>query len=138
MCTSLKRTEKSECFDCLFDETRSINNSCPQIQRHRFQCSESELTCLLVGTIANRGLDCNNKRDEIDYRTGTVLIGNNHCSYNDVSRCNYLQNYIQISSKIDVEDQMFNDDLLRANHSKNVIPFRSYCDSFFLSQRRIR
>jgi hypothetical protein len=37
--------------DCFrFEEAQSIDNSCPQIQRHRVQCSSSELTCLLVGT----------------------------------------------------------------------------------------
>lgn len=118
--------------DCSFDEESSkINNSCPKIQRHRLQCSPSELTCLVVGAVGNGATNCGNKRDEIDYLTGTVLLGYTHCLGDDISGCNYLQNYIHMSSKSDVVDTMFSDDVVRDNHFKSVLPFRSYCDSFF-------
>ena len=51
----------------------TINNSCPQIQRHRLQCSSSELTCLLAGALGNWAAACSNGRDEFDYESGTVL-----------------------------------------------------------------
>ena len=42
--------------DCFSNEEAvTINNSCPQIQRHRLQCSSSELTCLLAGQLGNWG-----------------------------------------------------------------------------------
>ena len=118
--------------DCFFaEESHDINNSCPQIQHHRLQCSESELSCLLVGALGNGGSDCRSKRDEIDYQSGRILLGNMHCSTITDAECHYFQKYIQMSSNKDVEDLIFNEDFLRANHSKRVIPFRSYCDSFF-------
>jgi hypothetical protein len=114
-------------YDCYFsEESHDINNSCPQIQRHRLQCSSSELTCLLVGALANGAINCVNERDEIDYQSGTILIGNSHCSKTDLSGCNYFQNYIQISSEKDIDNPILSDD-----HSKSIIPFRFYCDSFF-------
>ena len=118
--------------DCYPDEeSYHINNSCPQIQRHRFQCSSSELTCLIVGAVANGYLDCSSKRDEIDYLTGTILAGNTYCPDGDSSKCIYIRNYIQTSSNNDLQVEMFTDDLPRDNHSESVILFRSYCDSFF-------
>lgn len=41
--------------DCLLtDEQYNDNNTCSRIQRHRFQCSSSELTCILVGAIGEQ------------------------------------------------------------------------------------
>ena len=118
--------------DCLNnEESLSINNSCSQIQRHRFQCSSSELTCLLVGALENWGPDCANQRDEFDDESGTVLITDIVCEKKSDVGCRYLRKYIETSSNNNtniitiVNNSLFNYD------STTTLPFRLYCNSFF-------
>ena len=118
--------------DCRFsEENYHINNSCPQIQRHRLQCSSSELSCLLAGALGNLDNDCSNKRDEIDYESRKLLFQNIRCQGHDDPECVYLQNYIRMSSYKDVEDTVFSNRFLPSDHSTSAIQFPSYCNSFF-------
>ena len=112
--------------DCFVnEESTTINNSCSQIQRHRLQCSPSELTCLLVGALGNWGPDCYNGRDEFDEESDIVLFGNIFCNKNTDPECVYLRNYIQTSSQNKTNKVTIVED------SSTAIPFRSYCNSFF-------
>jgi hypothetical protein len=118
--------------DCYLDEElKSINNSCPQIQRHRLQCSSSELTCLLAGALGNWGSACLNGRDEFDYKSGRVLTRDINCEKKTDSGCAYVRNYIRISSHDDTNELTFANSTIFDDHSTIAIPFRSYCDSFF-------
>ncbi|CAF1418976.1 unnamed protein product [Adineta steineri] len=118
--------------NCYFDEESStINNSCPQIQRHRLQCSSSQLTCLLVGALGDGVEDCSNGRDEYNDETDAVRFTDIFCSKNTDPECTYFRKYIQTSSKSDtsivtpIGSSIFNDE------STTIISFRSYCNSFF-------
>jgi hypothetical protein len=118
--------------DCLrADEHLSVNNSCPQIQHHRFQCSSSEPTCLLAAALGNWGASCSNARDEFDSKRGTFLTDTVNCKQRNDAVCTYLRNYIQSSSYIDKNKTTTNDNSILDDHSTTAIPFRSYCDSFF-------
>jgi hypothetical protein len=119
--------------DCIFmDEAYTINNSCPQIQRHRLQCSSSELTCLLAGALGNVGSDCSNKRDEFDDESGTVFNKNIKCTQRADPGCIYFRNYIRMSSYNNTNKiTIFNNSILDDHSITTTIPFRSYCNSFF-------
>jgi hypothetical protein len=112
-----------DCF--LDDELTTINNSCSQIQRHRLQCSPSELTCLLVGALGNYVPDCSNGQDEFDEKSDIVLFQNIVCKKNNAPECVYLREYIQTSSENKTNIVTIVED------SSTTIPFRSYCNSFF-------
>jgi hypothetical protein len=116
--------------DCLPSEEFQIN-SCPQIQRHRLQCSSSELTCLLAGALGNWAPDCSNNRDEYDYESGILLRINLACEQRNEPVCVYLRNYIQTSSYKDANNTSIASDSIFNDHTTTIIPFRSYCNSFF-------
>ncbi len=113
------------------EEAYNISNSCPQIQRHRLQCSSSELTCLLAGTLGNWNSDCFNGRDELDYETNTVFVYDLACQYRFDSGCIFIRNYIRNSSHIDTNKTTNVINTIIDDRSKRVIPFRYYCNSFF-------
>lgn len=113
------------------DEYFITNNSCPQIQRHRLQCSPSELTCLLHGALGNGGPSCSNDRDEFDHTQSMVLKQNIICQRRNDPGCIYIRNYIQSSSNNDSTGASISDSTIVTDFSTTVIPFRSYCDSFF-------
>ncbi len=118
-----------DCF--LTEEFSTLNNSCPPIQRHRLQCSSSELTCLLAGALGNWASDCSNKRDEFDYESGIVFNKNPMCKERHDSGCVYFRNYIQLSSHNDPEKPIVTNNSMIDDHSTATIAFRSYCNSFF-------
>lgn len=118
-----------DCFPT--EESNNINNSCPQIQRHRLQCSSSELTCLLPGAIGDWVPNCSNGRDESDYETTTVFVNNLKCENPTDPGCTYLRNYIKNSSQTDIKKATNVANTMVDGHSKITIPFRFYCDSFF-------
>jgi hypothetical protein len=118
--------------DCLRnEESYNINNSCPQIQRHRLQCSSSELTCLLPDALGTWVPQCSNGRDEFDYETNTVFLNNHQCQYRTDPRCIYLRNYVTKSSQIHTNKATNITKTVVDNDSKTSIPFRFYCNSFF-------
>ncbi len=119
-------------MDCYSgEEFVTINNSCPQIQRHRLQCSSSELSCLLASALGDLGPACLSGRDEYDSRDGKNLRGYIACEKRTDSRCNYLRNYIRISSLDNGGETIVANNSMLDDHSAIFIPFRSYCDSFF-------
>ena len=113
-------------WDCFTDdEAKLVNNSCPQIQQHRFQCSPSELTCLIVGAVGDLGLDCTNGRDEYVDTSGSIPLGDIICMRNSDPGCTYLRKYIAASSKENTNKITISD------YSIMTISFRLYCNSFF-------
>ena len=123
---------KDGIFDCFEnEESKTINNSCSQIQRHRLQCSSSELTCLLVGALGDWFPSCSNGRDEFDDQSGTLLYGNTICEKNTDRACAYLRTYVQTSSENHPNKVAVVSDSLPSDESTTTIPFRLYCNSFF-------
>jgi len=118
-----------DCFPS--EEVSTNNNSCPQIQRHRLQCSSSELTCLLTGELGNWATSCSNGRDEFDYKNGMILTRNIACMERTDSGCAYLRNYIRMSSYDNADDITIANNSILDDYSTTTIPFRSYCDSLF-------
>ncbi|CAF0932135.1 unnamed protein product, partial [Didymodactylos carnosus] len=86
-----------DCFDV--EESKTISNSCPEIQRHHFQCSSSELTCLLVGALGDCDPSCSNGRDELDDESDIVPLMGIACTKSADPGCVYLRKYIQTSSE---------------------------------------
>jgi hypothetical protein len=113
------------------EELYTINNSCPQIQRHRLQCSPSELTCLLAGSLGTWGSSCSNSRDEFDSKSGIVLLDNLRCHWRTDPGCAYLRDYIRTSSYDNTNKTTIANNSILDDHSTTTIPFRSYCNSFF-------
>lgn len=112
--------------DCyIYEEGKSVNNSCPQIQHHRLQCSPSEQTCLLVAALGDWSTDCSNGRDEFDDRSDTIPLIIIVCKHNTDPECDYLRKYIQ-SSPMNTANK-----LTPIDHSTRTISFRLYCNSFF-------
>ena len=118
-----------DCFNG--EESTPINNSCSRIQQHRFQCSPSEPTCLLVGAVGDWGNQCSNRRDEFDDQTGTIFYQDMVCEKNTDSGCAYLREYIQTSSKNNMTKVPVVNSFVSNDHSISVLPFRSHCNSFF-------
>lgn len=118
--------------ECLYsEEHHTVNNSCPQIQSHRLQCSSFELTCLLPGALANWFRACSNSLDEIDYESNTVFVNNIKCQQRADPGCAYFRNYIRISSYDDIKRTTIANNSVIDKDSTTIIPFRSYCNSFF-------
>jgi hypothetical protein len=121
-------------FDCdSLEEAKTINNTCPQIQRHRLQCSSSELSCLLAGAVGDWLSLCSNGRDEFDEERDIALFENIVCKKRTDSGCIYLRKYIQTSSENNPNIMTVVDKSISIVHQDltTIIPFRSYCNSFF-------
>jgi hypothetical protein len=118
--------------DChVSEESLTINNSCLQIQRHRLQCSSSELTCLLAGALGDWSPSCSNQRDEFDPKSDTSPLEDIFCLKNTDSGCLYFREYIRTSSENNTNNVPSVDDFVINHNSAGTIPFRSYCNSFF-------
>jgi hypothetical protein len=88
---------------------------------------------LLAGALGNWDSACSNNRDEFDYESGIVIQKSLHknlvCDERYNAGCLYLRNYIEISSKDPEKAIVTNNSML--DDSSIVLPFRSYCNSFF-------
>lgn len=123
--------------DCVSNEEDSrMNNSCPQIQSHRLQCSASELSCLLAYTVGDRQYSCSNGRDEYDLKLNRKSLADTVCRSRKDPECTYLRNYIRASSynhtneEITVNNTTLDDHLQYSERTG----YRLYCDSFFDTQ----
>jgi hypothetical protein len=120
-------------FDCHNsdeeDESNSVNNSCPRLQRHRLQCSSSELSCLLAAELGNWYSSCSNERDEHDRDTGTVIDNKIICRQRNDPGCLYLRDYIRRSSEDETNRTIDGRNEILDDFSRADIPFESYCDS---------
>lgn len=118
----------SDCVDQR-DENRSMFELkfCAKIQKYRFQCSQEEKTCLLVGNIGDNVYDCDNMSDELWMSTDRASARFD-CLGKSVTDCTLLRQYLEDSWKPGSRE------LLK---SQNQIPFRAYCDTFWsLSSRK--
>ncbi|CAF1394347.1 unnamed protein product [Adineta ricciae] len=120
----------SDCFNNN-DELSNLNNSCLEIQRHRFQCSSSELTCLLVGAVGDTFPHCSNQRDEFQREVSAVPMRNVNCIEREGLGCTYLREYIETSSKNNSNGITVVNSSLLSDHLVAGAPFQLYCDSFF-------
>ncbi|CAF2394796.1 unnamed protein product [Rotaria sp. Silwood2] len=136
-CWNNSKTFNNNPYQVLFlcySRLQSINNSCPEIQRHRFQCSSSELTCLLVGALGTWGNDCSNGRDEFDSQTDSVVSKTIGCWKKTEAGCAFARKYIKTSSENNTNKiSSVNNSILNYD-SPTIISFRSYCNSFFDTQ----
>ena len=124
-CLSLTRIKDGR-ENCLngrdeLDQTQmEIEKSCARVRRHRFRCSDEQVTCLSVTRMGD-GLDqCQNGYDEwwIGMRRTLYSI---RCDGRTQDECPLLRQYIDQSSK------SFNGNGALAEIE---ISFRSYCDTF--------
>lgn len=108
--------------DCLNgkDEVRQIEmemeKSCAHVRRHRFRCSQDEVTCLSVMKLGDRIRNCRNRYDELWFGVGRT-ISSMECGEKRKNECFRLRQYLQVS-----------------NNPRNLqfrLSFRSLCDSFW-------
>ncbi|CAF1635205.1 unnamed protein product [Adineta ricciae] len=107
-------------------------NYCYRIQKHRFQCSSQQLTCLPAKYLAiksNINYGCINKYDKFFKGNGreirTIVCRKN----TDNNECQSLRYYIGNSSLI---NGTYKDDKNEnVDQSSTLKPFRYYCDSFW-------
>ena len=112
----------ANCIDELDEQTNQV--TCSNMKTHRFTCSvNNDSTCLMINTLGNIDLNCQNKYDESWMGTGTK-ISKLTCSDKSKDDCQTLRDYIQTSwsSDTNVNSQLT---------SNKVIAFRAYCDSFW-------
>ena len=113
------------------DEAKTINSSCLRIQRHRLQCSASDLSCLLVGALGNWDTSCTNSRDEYDEENDNVPLRYIVCEKNTDTGCTSFRHYIQTSSMNNANRITIANNSILNDHSTTIISFRSYCNSIF-------
>ena len=119
--------------DCAYKEDEEENdrfaNSCSNIQRHRFRCSEEQSTCLPVTKLGDYESDCANNRDEW-WMEGERDLWNAVCKQYSKVDCEFLRQYVQTSGNMG-----------RTNSSNEQlqlpkIPFHSYCDTFWYTSSK--
>ena len=107
------------------DETvpEVLSQTCAGLQRHRFQCSQTEPTCFTVNNIGDTFPDCDNKFDESWMGFGST-ISKLSCDTKLKEDCPSIRAYIE-DSWVTNADSSFQGDSLRRIH------FRAYCDTFW-------
>ncbi|CAF1602990.1 unnamed protein product, partial [Adineta ricciae] len=119
-------------IDCSpLEELPSMNNSCPRIQRHRLQCSPSELSCLLPAVLGKDIGLCTNNRDQYYQSSIHQYFETPVCDKRTDFGCHYIRNYIQSSSLSDMNETKVDMIHPTSDYVGKILPFRYYCDSFF-------
>ncbi|CAF4167986.1 unnamed protein product, partial [Adineta steineri] len=128
--------------DCAYGEDEDSSavekrNYCHNIQKHRFQCSSEQMTCLSVENLIkfrNFGGTCINKYD-IKIKGEGQYLYSTHCADTiDVSDCNLLRYYIGNSSIPNSNFTNTDAESTSAQQSLGVTPFHYYCDTFWDEQ----
>ncbi|CAF2931887.1 unnamed protein product, partial [Rotaria sp. Silwood2] len=99
MCISPYRINDGNA-DCLLaeDENRTtLVSSCIKLQQYRFQCSSTQLSCLLAPKLTDKVADCKNIFDVYVFGNGT-LLRNILCNRRNDDGCRFLRTYIAESS----------------------------------------
>ncbi|CAF0789078.1 unnamed protein product [Adineta steineri] len=128
--------------DCVYKEdedSRAVEerNYCHNIQKHRFQCSSEQMTCLPLNSltqIQNFGRTCVNKYDVKMKGEGQYLDSMLCADTISFSDCNLLRYYIGNSS---IPNSNFTNTNVESNsgqRSLGVTPFHYYCDTFWDEQ----
>ncbi|CAF1196742.1 unnamed protein product, partial [Didymodactylos carnosus] len=123
-CMSVYRV-RDGIYDCIeehvSDEDRGINGSCLSIKHHRFQCSQSEISCLLAGAVGDSDAHCTNRQDEY----ATSALKDIKCEKPSDEGCQIHREYISHSPMANMLP-MYNNISETAGRK---IPFQDYCNS---------
>jgi hypothetical protein len=114
-------------FDCGEKEPLFLTNKdlCSNLQKHRFQCSNLQSSCLPVRELGDRWEDCENGYDEFVDGLGESIF-EIECKQQDDDGCRFLRDYVGRDSYMNISD----------SSSKNMLKtmvnsFQSYCDTFW-------
>ena len=114
-------------IDCDRLDDKYVKNQsfCGKLVKHRFRCSNEQLTCLPVSALGDRWEDCHNKNDEFTDESGQSIHQIKCKSRSDVG-CKQLKEYVARSRSTGMQDGKDED---RFAHVP--LPFPLYCDSFW-------
>ena len=119
------------------DEEKYLSENisyCENIQKHRFQCSSEQRTCLSIGrfgvTPQSHGV-CQNKYDKRINGHGRYVFDIDCTINTDLNECSLIRYYIGNSS---ISTSTFRDTNERGTSNKRLwtgTPFKYYCDTFW-------
>ncbi|UJR11129.1 hypothetical protein I4U23_015310 [Adineta vaga] len=116
-----------EYVDCE-EETHPIvvdGDYCSKLRKHRFQCSNQQVSCLPVRTLGDRWFDCKNRHDE--FVGGSIMpLFDIECNYRLDDGCRLLKEYVATDGKINGTHSFSENQL-----EKRELSFLSYCDTFW-------
>jgi hypothetical protein len=114
-------------FDCGVKEKIQLKdkNLCSNVQKHRFQCSTEQPSCFPATSLGDSWEDCENGRDEFINGLGESIDGI-QCTQRNDDGCRFLIKYIGDGLPANLTDNVA-DNISEAM----IIPFRSYCDTFW-------
>lgn len=99
------------------------------IKRHRFHCFDNQSKCLPLHSLSNGQCDCLKKYDKKWYGIGRTLKTDIQCEKSNKIDCSQLREYIQQSLMMNPINNSIVIDFEQQS-SSDLIPFRSYCNSF--------
>ena len=108
-------------YDLADENVHNLNSNQFRVQRHRFRCSQQQLTALPISSLGDLHSICANHYDEYFYGSQKAL-NEIQCRHRDDSGCAILKEYILTSPS----DKSTLNQLI---HSQ--IPFYRYCDTFW-------
>ncbi|CAF1558258.1 unnamed protein product, partial [Adineta ricciae] len=128
--------------DCESDDDEPSNNvnpsllpvNCSSIQKHRFQCSKEEPSCLLSTNIGDTFPQClTNNRDEY-FIEKNLKLSNHLCTIDNPLACQLIKQYIEQSSSlflsiINTTNYDTNNNLTLSEI--NSMSFNQYCDTIW-------
>ena len=128
MCSSVYRVEdgQSPCLEMMpVDQSNAfVKQSCANVRRHRFRCSEAQTTCFYANELGNSHSRCQNEYDEYSMITQMTLT-RTQCNQKVKAECWILRRNIQSSWNASIStDSPVEQSLVRK------IPFRVHCDTF--------
>lgn len=105
------------------DEKPQQTTTCSdRVRHHRYQCSGTTDTCLMIKFLGDSLVHCNQSDDEIDFQSGQSL-STVKCNAFEDDECGFLRDYILKSKNMNDNSA----DLI----ANTKIPFRSYCNTFW-------
>ena len=118
------RDASEDCHDGLDEVTTSIvSTTCSNAERHRFRCTDTKRTCLLVSALNNLVVHClpsaNDFLVEIYGKLSTAS-----CTPESKEECAFIREYLGTSTKNDTSTSSYAGGI-------GPIPFRFYCDTFW-------
>ena len=101
-----------------------VLKSCSRVQRHRFRCSMSQVTCRIASVLTVSFHHCKSIKDTLS-RGIQVAISRARCNSQLKTDCSVTRRLIEFSWNHTLYNYT---DLQRSQFKK--LPFRSYCDTF--------
>ncbi|CAF3971379.1 unnamed protein product [Rotaria sp. Silwood1] len=103
---------------------RQFSNSCSNIRRHRFQCSDEQPSCLPVQKLGDGRHDCEDESDERLIEKG-IALSELKCNSESQKDCEFIRRYVDESGKLGTKNS--SDRQLQLTKT----PFRALCDTFW-------